>query len=639
MAIITAVSCNANGRQIALRFPGNFFASAETTVAAMSHVGLRFETEMEFAKDCSLWRRTDYIVNTTSEVIHIDSVSSVLEIPAEHPELTIMRSSWGREAQAELVDCASEPLTIESSGRSCSNFRPCAFISSPELGKVTLNLLPIGDWRMSFDCKSAPGYMTIEIGHPKGQWTLDLLPGKKYQIGISCLIQASNTGNEMPAGYLVQRYAMNKLSRRPNCSIPVVYNSWFDRFHRISWESLSTQLEAAVEIGCEVFVLNAGWFGPTVENWGAVGDWRENPQVFGEKSLREFADLVRSKGLGFGLWSEPERIKQDTPIWNEHPDWFIPAGEFYYPNLLNSSARDWVMSEMVRLIETYGLQWLTLDCNQNFSPDPEMRAHELRMKAFYDMMDELAERFPKVYLEGCASGGLRADLLTVSHYHTHFLSDTVDPVDMIRIGMSLTSSLAPRMIGKWAIIYPTNRSWTPYNRDAFDTGDLVLCPVTATASKISSYELDFVVRTAMTGAMGIGGNIAGLENDLRLKLTEHIRFYKEHRNFIQNSVALPLTPVEHIDMRSGISVMQLSDNEFNRSMLFVYNISSRLKSIKVTPLNLDKTESYDIMDEQGQRTASITGAELSSCGLEVECGFGHARVVLVNRTSIGAIPD
>ena len=625
MAIIAAVSCNANGRRIALRFPGDLFISQEAT-AAVSHSGLRFETEIEFD---SLWRRTDYIVNTTSEVIHIDSVSSVLEIPAERPELTIMRSGWGREAQAEAADCASEPLTIESPGRSCYFFRPCAVIGSPELGRVILNLLPLGDWQMTFDGKSSPGKVIVEIGHPD-QWALDLPPGEKHRMGISYLIQIANT--DAPVGHFVQRYALDKLSRRPHRPLPVVYNSWFDRFHRISWESLTTQLEAAAEIGCEAFVLNAGWFGPTTENWDSVGDWRENPQVFGEKPLAEFADLVRSKGLGFGLWMEPERVKADAPIRKQHPDWFVQnISGAYYPNLLNPDVRDWVMSEMVRLIETYGVRWFTIDCNHNFSPDPENCAHELRMKALYEILDEIAERYPDLILEGCASGGLRADLLTASHFHTHFLSDTVDPVDIIRIGMSVASSLPPRMMNRWAILYPTNRGWTIYNREAFDTADLVLSPATGLADKVSSYRLNFAVRAAMTGVMGIGGNIAGLDDDLRCELAGHIRFYKEHRDFIQNSVAIPLTPVESIEKRSGVSAIQLSDREFNRNMLFIYNIASRLRSVKVSPLNLDEAESYDVLDEQGQRIVYYTGDELSSHGLDIECGSGQSRVVFVQR--------
>lgn len=638
MEITTALSCNADGKRTTINFPGNLFTSKDATTAAITLNGLRFETKMEYAKDCSLWRRIDYITNTTPEVIHIDSLSSVLEIPAEHPELTIIRSAWSREAQAELADCTSGPLTIESPGRSCYNFRPCAVVKSPELGRIILNLLPIGDWRMTFDCNKSSGSMIVEIGHPQDKWALDLQPGEKYQLGISYLIQIIDPSNDNPVGHYVQRYALDHLSRRPQNPIPVVYNNWFDRFHRITWESLTTQLETAAEIGCEAFVVNAGWFGPTRENWEAVGDWSENSQVFNENSLKDFADLVRSKGLDFGLWMEPERVKGGTPIYNQHPDWFIRAGEFYYPNLLNPSTRDWVMSEMVRLIETYNVKWFTIDCNQNFSPDPENRAHELRIKALFEMLDELAERFPEVIVEGCASGGMRADLLNVSHYHTHFLSDTVDPVDVIRIGMSVTSSLSPRMTSKWAILYPTNKGWTIYNREAFDTADLVLSPSTGKSDKVSSYELNFVMRAAMTGAIGIGGNIAGLEGSLRQELAEHIRFYKEHRDFIQNSVAIPITPVESIDKRNGVSAIQLSDRELNQNMLFLYNISSRLRSIKVSPLYLDEAGSYDILDEQKQKIAVCTGAELLSQGLDIDCVSGHSRVIFVHRTSAATTP-
>src|SRR5512132_733572 len=131
-------------------------------------------------------------------------------------------------------------------------------------------------------------------------------------------------------------------------------------------------------------------------------------------------------------------------------------------------------SEMVRLIETYRLSWLTIDATQNTLADHRKRAHELRIRALHEILDEIAERYPDLIIEGCASGGLRADLLTASHFHTHFLSDTVDPIEDLRIAMSVSASLPPRMINRWAVLYPTNHGWTIYNRDAFDTGDLIL---------------------------------------------------------------------------------------------------------------------------------------------------------------------
>jgi alpha-galactosidase len=39
--------------------------------------------------------------------------------------------------------------------------------------------------------------------------------------------------------------------------------------------------------------------------------------------LEPLADYVRSLGMGFGLWFEPERVTPGTWLYDKHPEWLL----------------------------------------------------------------------------------------------------------------------------------------------------------------------------------------------------------------------------------------------------------------------------------------------------------------------------
>ncbi|MCI8694976.1 MAG: hypothetical protein HFH91_20155, partial [Lachnospiraceae bacterium] len=73
-------------------------------------------------------------------------------------------------------------------------------------------------------------------------------------------------------------------------------------------EKLLRYAESARELGCEIFEVDAGWYGREPDWSSSVGDWREKLDGAFYGRLAEFADKIRGMGMGFGLWMEPERI-------------------------------------------------------------------------------------------------------------------------------------------------------------------------------------------------------------------------------------------------------------------------------------------------------------------------------------------
>ncbi len=255
--------------------------------------------------------------------------------------------------------------------------------------------------------------------------------------GIAFHILPRETGSASLHLYLLEKYI-------PNQKIaPVVYNTWFDRFEDLNIDHLHAQLVAAKEIGCEVFTVDAGWYGVGKGNWHSlVGDWREKPNgaFFGQ--MASFADRVRSVGLGFGLWVEPERNHAEASIVKAHPDWFLPGlGGFFYSDLSQPAAYNYILAELSRLIETYQLAWMKVDFN--FELGDTADEFSMYFERWYQLLDELRQKYPNTFFEGCASGGMRLDLNTLTHFDGHFLSDAVNPVDVLRISQAASCACRP----------------------------------------------------------------------------------------------------------------------------------------------------------------------------------------------------
>ena len=78
-------------------------------------------------------------------------------------------------------------------------------------------------------------------------------------------------------------------------------------------------IDAAAEVGCEFFCIDAGWYDETGSWWDSVGEWLPSKTRF-PKGLGEVVDHIRSKGMVPGLWLEPEVVGVRSPMAQRLPD-------------------------------------------------------------------------------------------------------------------------------------------------------------------------------------------------------------------------------------------------------------------------------------------------------------------------------
>lgn len=182
-------------------------------------------------------------------------------------------------------------------------------------------------------------------------------------------------------------------------------------------------VDVAAAIGTELFILDAYW-------WDVTCDWYPSATRF-PNGLEPLIEYVRSKGMRFGLYMEPEGGRgniRESRVAAEHPEWLAPKDTI---NLAIPEARAWVESEIVRCIEQYDLDLFRVDYNAE-ETGGGLTSVQLVMpennywryyEACYAMYGRIRQRFPKLVLQQCAGGGARNDLGMMRYFHENYLTD------------------------------------------------------------------------------------------------------------------------------------------------------------------------------------------------------------------------
>ena len=205
----------------------------------------------------------------------------------------------------------------------------------------------------------------------------------------------------------------------------IAHPSSYDELRNSNEQNQMDILRATAEAGFEGYWLDAYWFEGYFPE--GVGNWTIPIEETVRKKdyphgIRPLSDAAHAAGLKFILWFEPERVAPGTRIGVEHPEWVLrvnngPGGLL---NLGDPAARKWMTDYLCRCIEAYDLDVLRIDFN--IDPLPFWRAAdtpdrqgiaEIRYNlGLYEMWDEILYRFPKLWIDNCASGGRRIDLET-----------------------------------------------------------------------------------------------------------------------------------------------------------------------------------------------------------------------------------
>jgi alpha-galactosidase len=181
----------------------------------------------------------------------------------------------------------------------------------------------------------------------------------------------------------------------------------------------------------EVFWLDAGWY-PNKGDWHNVGSWIVNRENF-PNGLKPVTDAAHNAGAKFLLWFEPERVREETLLSTEHPEWLvkIQGSQTSLLNLGNKDALRWLTNHISDMIRKEGIDIYRQDFNMDPLPyweksdQPQREGiSEIRhIEGLYAFWDTLLARFPNMIIDNCASGGRRIDLETISRSSPFWRTD------------------------------------------------------------------------------------------------------------------------------------------------------------------------------------------------------------------------
>ncbi len=381
-----------------------------------------------------------------------------------------------------------------------------------------------GNHRMLADCMP-DGRRYVQGGELLHPGEICLEPGESYD--APSIVATYSADGLTPASWGFHR-SLRALDVHPDTARPVLLNTWEAVYFDHSTQRLQELASSAAALGIERFVLDDGWFGARRDDHRGLGDWWVSPEVYPD-GLGPLIAHVRSLGMEFGIWVEPEMVNPDSDLFRAHPEWALVT-EGYPPvlgrrqlvlNLAHPDAFAHVLGQLDALLRDHEVQYVKWDMNRNHvqgsGSDGAAGTHAQTL-AFYALLDTLRSRHPDVEFESCASGGGRIDLEVLRRAERVWTSDCNDPLERQTIQWGATMLLPAEVMG--AHIGPT-RSHT--------TGRM--------------HSLAFRAVTAFFGHLGVEWNVLGLSDDEREQLAAVVALHQRFRPLLHSGDGVRFDPV------------------------------------------------------------------------------------------------
>jgi alpha-galactosidase len=474
------------------------------------------------------------IRNGTAGAVVLESAASgVWHMPFRLPNdrtwrLTHLAGRWAHETQVVRERIEPGKKVLESRrGTTSHQANPFFAIdedgrADEEHGRVWFGALGwSGSWKMVVE-RTPENLVRVTGGVNDFDFAWRLAPGG--ELATPPFYGGFTSGGFGEASRLLHRLQVedvlpDRASRRVR---PVLYNSWEATFFAVDEAGQKALALKAARLGVERFVMDDGWFGARDHDRAGLGDWTVNPKKF-PNGLTPLIDHVKSLGMDFGLWVEPEMVNPDSDLHRAHPDWVLhfpgrPRSESRNQLVLNFARPDvqeHVLGVLDRLLSENDIRFFKWDMNRHFSepgwpavaPDEQQKVWVEYVRGVYSVMDRLRARHPGVEIESCSGGGGRVDLGMLERVEEVWTSDNTEAFDRLRIQEGFTMAYTPKVMMAWVTDVPNlNGRSTP---------------------------LRYRFLVAMQGSLGIGGNLDHWsEADDRLA-TEMVRYYKRVRQSVQ----------------------------------------------------------------------------------------------------------
>lgn len=501
----------------------------EITLKDKNH-GFTLVLSYSVFEECDVITRSAKFINTSEESVKLTRMlSMVLDYDKPGMKITSFHGSWTREMnKADVVLTAGKLVNSSFTGTSSNRCNPFFMVSEADATETDgdvwgFNLVYSGNHYSATEV-SPWGKTRVAYGiNPQNfSWTLEA--GEEFQAPEAVFTYSG-------AGYRQMSLNMHDFVREHITrgtwkykERPILINSWEASYFDFTDKSLVKLAKVAKDTGVELFVMDDGWFGERNDDKRALGDWDIVNTKKLPGGLEGLSKKINNLGLMFGLWVEPEMINVDSELYRKHPDWAIDIPGMDHAegrnqrllDLCNPEVVDYMIDRMSEVFATPGLSYIKWDMNRNFSDyyskylpaEKQQEVSHRYVLGFYRLLRTLAEKFPDILMEGCASGGNRFDLGALCYYPQIWASDNTDAVSRLTIQNG------------YSYAYPQSTY----------TAHVSACPNHQTL-RVTPIESRFAV--ASFGVLGYELNLNDAKSEDIASVKAQIELYKTYRKTLQ----------------------------------------------------------------------------------------------------------
>ncbi|MEY4060755.1 MAG: hypothetical protein RIQ31_417 [Actinomycetota bacterium] len=484
--------------------------------SADEQAGLELSVKFEFASGGVL-KISQSVKNTGAGDFALDALTAFMPLPDYAAETMDFTGRWVKERQPQRRPIQVGTWAREGrEGRSGHDYTIVQLAMTAgagyQQGEVwSLGLQWSGNTRHLIE-KMATGRTTMAAGELLQPGEVILAAGETYEAPV-VIAAHSEVGID---GITDRHYRW--LRSRPNHPStvrprPLSLNVWEAVYFDHNLEKLTALADVAQEIGVERFVLDDGWFGSRRDDKSGLGDWVVSKDAWPD-GLKPLIDVVKARGMEFGLWFEGEMVNPDSDVYRAHPEWIFQVGNRIPPfgrlqqvlDITHPGAFDHVLGQVDAILSEYEIDYIKWDHNRTLTEAAHFGKAAVReqTKAIYRLFDELKRRHPGLEIESCASGGGRIDLGMVEHADRFWTSDCNDALERQYIQRYTQFAIPPEMLGSH--IGPHHAHTT-----------------------FRTHELAFRAVTALFGHAGLEWDLTQTTDEERAALKGWAAYYKQNR--------------------------------------------------------------------------------------------------------------
>lgn len=404
--------------------------------------------------DSDVLVRNVRIVNEGKQPFYLKKAFSFcVDLPDRNYKILRLHGAWTRERTPETTDLGHGITRLQSTcGASSFGIHPFLGLLDQDCSDTKgicygVQLVYSGNFALTAE-RNAFGTVRLGGGINDEQFCWEVESGKSFVTPQALLCYSERGLGELSREYadLIREKIMNPaFAFAPR---PIVINNWEATYFDFDRDKLFSIIDEAAKLGVDTFVLDDGWFGNRNSDSSGLGDWYVNEKKL-VGGLTAVIDRCKMRGLKIGLWFEPEMVSPDSDLYRAHPDWAIHKNGVepirgrrqLVLDFTKKEVVDYIFASMAEILRSNDISYIKWDMNRFITECyseslPSYRQGEFMHRyilGVYDLAERLVSKFPKVFFEGCASGGGRFDAGMLYYFPQIWTSDDTDGYERAKI--------------------------------------------------------------------------------------------------------------------------------------------------------------------------------------------------------------